>query len=279
MSKRSSNGFLDDQTLCEIWDEDICKSVFRHAVADAHPVSIWLGGQPGSGKTSGMRSVCRLYPEKSVVLIEGDDYRQYHPVYLSVMESNPLDMPSVTQQAEGRWIAMAVQHALDNGYSSLIEGTWRNTEVVLRESRRAKQLGRLTHACIVAVPPVESGVGILRRYIDALIVGHQSRWTSPHAHDAVVNSLPHNVETIAQDGSIDRFTVLARDGAVLYDSSDPSDRFEAIACWKRVFDRSFTRVEVRSLVAELKRLRRLYRRYDANNVEAFAFIDLLAERL
>lgn len=279
MNSVSSAGHLGEDELENIWKEDIASVVFRSARRDEAPVSIWLGGQPGAGKSSAAKSACRLYPDKSVVLIDGDDYRQYHPLYVDVMRANPAQMPEITQQAEGRWIAMSVSYALKQGYSSLIEGTWRNAEIVLKESRRAKHLKRKTHACVIGVSPFESGIGILRRYIDARLVGRGARWTSPASHDGVVKRLPQNVRAIATDESVDRFTVLNRDGVVQFDSVGFEDRDEAVSSWEGLFSKAFRSDEKREMVRELCRLARHFRRYDPGNTAALSYIEKLLARL
>ena len=89
MNSATSYGRLSESVLLSIWGEDIAPIVFRNARNDDAPVSIWLGGQPGAGKSSAARCVCGLHPNRSIVVIDGDDYRQYHPQFLDVAEANP----------------------------------------------------------------------------------------------------------------------------------------------------------------------------------------------
>lgn len=279
MNSATSYGRLSESELLSISGEDIAPIVFRNARNDDVPVSIWLGGQPGAGKSSAARCVCGLYPNRSIVMIDGDDYRQYHPQFLDVAEANPLRMPEVTQRAMGCWIAMTVDFASRRGFSSLIEGTWRNSEVVLKESRRAKVLGRTTHACVIGVSPIESGISILRRYIDARSIGRKARWTPPSVHDAAIGNLPQNVKAIATDGSIDRFTVLDRDGTVRFDSMCFEDRGEAVSCWGELFSRGYGESEKQELFSELSTLGQRFRRCEPDNTAALAFILKLTAKL
>ncbi|GAB4013796.1 hypothetical protein GCM10028808_34200 [Spirosoma migulaei] len=43
------------------------------------PTGILLGGQPAAGKTSLIRQLRHQYSGQKFVVINGDEYRQYHP--------------------------------------------------------------------------------------------------------------------------------------------------------------------------------------------------------
>ena len=44
---------IDEQEARLIWLNDIMPFVFRHAKTQEKPVTVFLGGQPAAGKTSG----------------------------------------------------------------------------------------------------------------------------------------------------------------------------------------------------------------------------------
>lgn len=186
---------------------------FTDGAPSDNPVTVFLGGQPAAGKTSGQQLAKQMHP--GLVPIIGDDYRQFHPQYRELLNHDSINMPKVTAQAAGAWIGMCVDYANEHRYPILIEGTWRNTETVLKESRKAKLLGRTTHAILVATPPELSRIGMLERYYDSLEFGQVARWTPPTAHDETVGRLPHNVYVIAGDESIDRITVTNRNAIFL----------------------------------------------------------------
>lgn len=59
------------------WVNDIMPFVFRRAKAQLHPTTVFIGGQPAAGKTSGQELARNLHQD--ITPIVGDDYRQYHP--------------------------------------------------------------------------------------------------------------------------------------------------------------------------------------------------------
>ncbi|MDV2437804.1 zeta toxin family protein [Actinotignum sanguinis] len=138
------------------WIRRVKPRVFARSRISLSPVSIFLGGQPGAGKTKTQKTVVSRYLDENITRIIGDDLRAFHPDYDWLCQNDPLRMPHVTAQASGQWIAMCIEWASRNSFSTLVEGTWRNTAMVMTEARKARELGRRTHAIIVAVPPVLS---------------------------------------------------------------------------------------------------------------------------
>ena len=53
---------IDEQEARLIWLNDIMPFVFRHAKTQEKPVTVFLGGQPAAGKTSGQDLAKRLHP-------------------------------------------------------------------------------------------------------------------------------------------------------------------------------------------------------------------------
>lgn len=165
-----------------------------------------------------------LHPSEALVKIIGDDLRQYQDDYWQLVEDAPLAIPGATKKSSASWIAMSVAEANRNGYSIIIEGTWRNASTVLDEASNAKSLERRMHAVILAVPAALTGISILERYYKDRLDGRPSRWTSLTAHDDTVARLGSSIAAIARDPAIDRFTVMDRNGVCLFDETDISIR-------------------------------------------------------
>ncbi|WP_068265115.1 zeta toxin family protein [Janibacter limosus] len=211
---------LGEDELRAIWEQDIRPRVFARAERSERPVTMLLGGQPGAGK-SRAADLATAAASGSVVAIVGDEYRRFHPAYVETLKADPLRMPDVTAQAAGRWIQMCVDHARDQGYSMLIEGTWRNAQVPLEAARAARKDGRRVDAVVVAVQPEVSRLGTMERYYRDALAGSDARWTPPAAHDAAVASLPGTVESIAMSGDVDSIRVVTRDASTLFHSDRP----------------------------------------------------------
>ncbi len=209
---------LHEDDFARIFDQQIRHVIFTGATAEQRPVTVFLGGQPGAGKTLGASVAMRLNPAHAIIPVIGDDLRRFYPVYTELVRDKPLEMPKKTGHASGRWIARSVSYANENGYSISIEGTWRTLSTVLGAATEAKRLGRATHALVVATPPVLSRLRALSRFVSDALGGQEARWTPPAAQQTIFDALAGNVRAIAASPLIDRFSV-ASAGHVIYDSA------------------------------------------------------------
>lgn len=259
-----------------IFDTQIRPFLFRPSKRADTPVTVFLGGQPGAGKTRAQRHVLKLYGESSVIPIVGDDFRQYHPDYKRLLEDDPIHMPDATAKLAGLWTGMAVDYADTHGYGCIIEGTWRNAATVLDETERAKQLGRRTHAVLVATPSDISLLGILSRFYRDMEEGRRARWTPPTAHKITIRNLPDTVNQVASSPLFDRYTVQTREGAILYDGADGNAFRQA---WRNGFYRPLSDDERSFIESELADLADLHQRFTPDAADAAGLIRRLRESL
>ena len=234
-----------------IWRDDI-RPVVDAAERSDRPCTVFVGGQPGAGKTRATHlvRVSGLH-DGPLLPVNGDDLRQYHPDYDRLCDEEPLNMPERTAKASAAWIRMTMEYADENGIPAIVEGTWRNAATVLDEAANAKRAGRSTHAVVLAVPPVLSRLAMLERYYRDRSAGLPSRWTPASAHDNAVANLPATVRAVAMSPLVDRLTVIDRDGGVLYDGADP-DMFAGQ--WERGFHRPLSAAEAADARMRLARI-------------------------
>ena len=213
------------------WDERISRELFEDAIQESQPVTVFLGGQSGAGKTRSVNYIQHLYREdgSQLIYVNADDLRQYHPDFRLLMESDPLGMPSKTGRAVSQWTSMAIEQANRDGYSIIVESTWNTPERVLDQMRQAKDAGRFVHVVGLATPPVLSRLAILERYYNDRQQGKPTRWVSPAFHDRLVGELPEHVRRIAGSGFADLLMVIDRDGDP--ERFDPKDVDAFDAAW------------------------------------------------
>lgn len=202
-----------------IWRDDIRPAIDVVRKSN-EPCTVFVGGQPGAGKTRATHIVLGMGLHDGQLLnVNGDDLRQYHPDYDRLCDEDPLTMPERTAKASAAWIRMTMEYAAENRIPAIVEGTWRNAATVLDEAANAKRHDRGTHAIVLAVPPALSRIAILERYYRDRSAGLPARWTPASAHENTISNLSDTVRRIATSPSIDRFTVIGRDGDVLFDGT------------------------------------------------------------
>ncbi|MFF0818371.1 zeta toxin family protein [Rhodococcus sp. NPDC003318] len=202
---RITTEFLD-----HIFATKVRRQVFEDAVRPEtnRPVMIFVGAQPGAGKTRAMEMAVRDAARAHPVVISGDDFRQYHPDYRRLIAEDPTRMPAVTAELSGPMVRRSLDHAKQQRYSVALEGTFRDEAMVLATAHEFAQEGYEIHVVAVATQPEVSRLSIEDRYLSAPRV--RARWTPPTAHDLTIATSGHVLETLEASDVVDRISVYTR---------------------------------------------------------------------
>lgn len=246
---------LTPSQLDAIFDTIIRPNLFDPPRHNDNPLVILVGAQPGAGKTrAGLDAIHES--NRVVVPIVGDDLRPFHPLYQSLIESDPLSMPDATAQASGAWVERAIHYAADKKVNVLIEGTFRDPDTVLATASLFKSLSFSVEAHIVAVPPEVSRAAIAERFVHDEQTNGQARFTPLAAHDAALAGMPETIRRIAEAGSpVDRIVVRTR-AAVVFDRTRTQGRSirGVLRAIQTEWDRPLTREERQRFAAQTEML-------------------------
>lgn len=218
---------LSAAELREIFDRDIAPTLTAGGAAELHPSVVFVGAQPGAGKSRAIATVRDERP--GTVPIIGDDFRRFHPDYRDLMRTEPLAMPHVTAQASGAWVGMAADHLRSQRRSVILETTMRQLPVVEATAAAFRAQEYRVEAYVLAVPGAVSTLGTVTRYLGEAAGNDQNRWTPSAAHEAAYEAMPHTVEQLAARGLVDRVTVSTRAQNVLYDRAVTADTAAAVS--------------------------------------------------
>jgi hypothetical protein len=174
---------------------------------------VFVGAQPGAGKTQSKQEVLTTHPD--AVQVIGDDFRPYHPDYRDLMRSAPLEMPDVTAQASGAWVEMSIAYLQERRRSVLLETTMRQSTVVESTARAFRVAGYGIEVRALAVPGAVSRLGTVTRYLGD--GSARTRWTPTEAHDTAFDAMPGTLEKLVSEELADRVLVTTRSGRVLLD--------------------------------------------------------------
>ncbi len=80
----------------EIFDTFIFPNITRGVRVSKNPQAYILGGQPAAGKSHFVKKV--LENNKDIVVINGDDFRGYHPNYYFLLKNQEEHAADLTQK-------------------------------------------------------------------------------------------------------------------------------------------------------------------------------------
>lgn len=120
------------------------------------PRGILIGGQPASGKTALLTYLCRQNPDTPFVVINGDEFRPYHPHYRVLYEQYGPDAPHYTQPFSNALVEWAKAECITKRYNFIIEGTMRNFAVIEQTVSELKAANYKAELHALAIPRVEA---------------------------------------------------------------------------------------------------------------------------
>jgi UDP-N-acetylglucosamine kinase len=198
---------------------DIQEDVLSDTETQEQPVIIILGGQPGSGK-SRLTEIAKesVFGNKPVAVINGDDYRIYHPQATEIYEQHDKKFAELTDPDVRKWTPQLLESAVNGRRDIVFEATMRNKEPLMSTIETLKEKGYRVGIMVMAVNEQVSKVGIVTRYESQKENGLIARWTPFEAHDEAYRNMPETVMAIEHNSSIEGICVYNRAGDLLYDN-------------------------------------------------------------
>lgn len=175
-----------------------------------NPKAFVLGGQPGAGKSNLIETV-RKELNKNVIVINGDDYRKYHPDYANLQAIYGKDSPKHTAIFAGMITEMILDKAIKNKLNIVIEGTFRTTTTPIKTLQLFKDNGYNTNVLIQTCHKDISWQSCLERYEKMLETNPaEARFTDQAHHDMVVDNLANNIKEVQKSGLVDNMKIYSR---------------------------------------------------------------------
>lgn len=213
-------------------DQEFCEglqSIVQLLVSNARltvrddPRAVLLGGQSGSGKTM-LHRLCRDEFDQNIVIVNGDDYRGYHPRFDQISARYGIDAPAHTAAWAGRMVEAVIDALSIMGYNLVIEGTLRTSDVPLRTAAFLRGRGYGVSLALMAVKPEISLVSCQLRYEQMRIAGTEPRAVDPAHHLLIVESIVDNLKVLEDSGMFDSVDLYSRSERCLFSSADGEGR-------------------------------------------------------
>ncbi len=193
-----------------VWQEQILDKNFSALPNQNKPQAFILGGQPGAGKSNLLREAT-LKLNDNLIIINGDDFRKYHPNYNELQKEKAENSPNFTAEFAGKMTETILKKALNEKYNIVIEGTFRTSETPINTLKQFKDNGYETNVLVQTCNQEISWASCLERYEKALKNNpNEARFTQKEHHDLVVKNLAKNVKEVAKSGLVDNMQIFAR---------------------------------------------------------------------
>lgn len=184
--------------MCMQAREDTFKNHFPN---QGKPTAIFIGGQPGAGKSALVIKTKKefLETQKDIIIFDLDMYRGLYKNSIEIAKKYPNLYSEITGKVAGRILEKMSTEAIQNGYNFIIEGTMGKpvyTLDVLQKSSREYNIIVKT----LAVSKEESLLSIYERYIEMKKSMGIGRMTKIENHNSKYDNFTNVVDSIERSG-------------------------------------------------------------------------------
>jgi hypothetical protein len=251
---------LSDHENERIFREDIVADHLSGLSPQQRPVVVFIGGQPGAGKTATTAHVLRSLSERGTPAhVCGDIYKPYHPAYRRLLTQDEATAGAYTRLDARAWHAKAEAYAREQRADVVIETALSGPAGFAEPASAFRAAGYRVEVVALAVPAPVSRLGILTRYAAQVDAHGRGRIVDPENHDTCYTGLAATVAGIDTDRSADAIRIVRRGNETLYintltaagEWADPPRAAGALAAER---DRTWTPTEAQVFRAELAQL-------------------------
>lgn len=270
--------------------ENVKKVTFLNVKKPASsPIAIMTGGQPGSGKTTGLvLATCREYED--LIVLDMDHYRGFMKKATEIARKYPELYQEITGIYASKILERLSEEVIDGGYNFILEGTMGKSVYTL-DLLQQKSTNYKIIARVLAVSREESIFSMFERYLEMKKSMGIGRLTDINSHDIRYINLPRIASSL--EGRNVEVEIYERSNTfgelgMLYKTSNPNCSFcksiqEAIIVgrgrsyirWKENAQERFNSIKTKmevlennpQILGQLNILQNIIKRKDDNEIE------------
>ncbi|MDK0524871.1 zeta toxin family protein [Streptomyces sp. ML-6] len=217
--ERSGSVELSQEERWEVLRCQIIPAAAGTAAVQEQPVVVFVGGQPGAGKT-GLADVVQAVLDRrgGSVRVCRDLYKPVHREYAGFLAADVRTAGAKVRPDTSHWQAQVEEHVRARRFDAVVESALASPSEFRASSAAYRCSGHRIEILVVATAEAWSQLGILDRLLTGAATGEGARYVAWDNHDTCVAQLPKTLAAIEAERLADRITVVRRDGTVLYDN-------------------------------------------------------------
>lgn len=206
---------LSSEENKQIFDESIAPSLYGNLKPVEEPKALFFRAQPGAGKSVAKARAIDQYADTTVMTIDIDGFRSFHPDYKALQQQDEASAAFYTDLDAGAWTERAVALSMDVRSNVTLEGTLRNEKPTLKTAQEYAARDIQSELYLLAVNELTSRSRIFQRYIEQLHAKGTGRYTLPEAHDAAYSVLYDTTQRTVESGLFRRINLIDKYGDVV----------------------------------------------------------------
>ncbi|MGW8780223.1 zeta toxin family protein [Streptomyces sp. NPDC055796] len=258
-----------------VFDELIVPMFLGDITPHDDPVSLYVMGPQGSGKSHTARALRRALRTRRPIGIEGGTFKSLHPDYRQLLREEPRTASARIRADYRAWQEMAEAHVRARRGDMLIEIAPDSIDHFLNSARRDHRAGRRVELVVIGARAADSRLGTATRCAEVARMGVAPRFTAAAAHANTFRVIPDVVRAAEDSPYVHCVSVIRRDLTALYrNERTPGGAWSKPARGGDVLEaeqhRPYTPAEAAHLLASLQRLKGELPQYWSDFVEIAA---------
>lgn len=183
------------------------------------PRAFITGGQPGAGKSL-LAEIAKteLREQGGYLVIDADRYRNKHPLYGYLQQTEPTQAANYVHKDAGMWATELKDKGIQERYNVLIDQTSKDPDALLKLGRELREAGYRVELHILAVSAQISEQRIHSRYENQMAVAGFGRFATKDNHDYAYNALPLTVSAAEEEQAVDRIVLYDKNSHAFYEN-------------------------------------------------------------
>ena len=210
---------LSAEQLTRIYERRIRPAFFEGITRQAQPTAVFVGGQPGAGKTSAIESVQARFNNQAVQL-DTDRLRTFHPGCSRLEATDPTRAIEVSSPSAAAWTIMLRNEAIERGANLIYETAMRNAPAFDQVTSKLAQTHRLELEVVATRPEVATARAINRREKEIVRQG-SGRLVAPDVIKSAESGMIDILRQAEAKGQIARISIRDQFGKSLYQAEAP----------------------------------------------------------
>ena len=167
------------------------------------PEGIITGGTPGAGKSVFVK-LAKNRLNDNLLVIDGDQYRKFHPNFAKLQKLVGSDIAFVTGPFYGKMVRNILTKAMEHKYNVIVESTFKSVDSPLDYLKTLKANGYTTTVNIIAVDKEVAWQSTIERKEAMIAAGEPSRSVDRTYFDQTAANLAENAEKVYKTGLVDK---------------------------------------------------------------------------
>ena len=188
--------------------------------AQERPRAFITGGQPGAGKSLlAELAKSEMREEGGYLVIDADRYRNKHPLYGYLQQTEPTQAANYVHKDAGMWATELKDKGIEERFNVLIDQTSKDPDALVKLGRELREAGYRVELHVMAVSAQISEQRIHSRYENQMALAGFGRFATKDNHDYAYNALPLSLDAVEAQQAVDRIVLYDKNGQAFYENA------------------------------------------------------------